>query len=200
MSASLPTISILVPVYGVEHYIERCAASLFGQNYPNIEYIFVDDCTPDRSMELLRKVIEQYPDRKDAVRLLHNDRNRGLSATRNTALHAATGDYVMHVDSDDYLTQPDTVAQVMASAQGKEADIVLFDMLQVFPNKAVRDTQTVSIDPHEQVRRIIRREAPACLCGGAYRRDLYTKYSIQAIEGLDMGEDYATKPDRKSVV
>lgn len=194
MSANLPSISILVPVYGVERYIERCAASLLEQDYPNIEYIFVDDCTPDRSMELLRGIIEQYPDRKDSVHLLRNDSNRGLSATRNAALRAATGEYVMHVDSDDYLTERTAVSQVMETARKENADIVLFDMLHVFPEKAVKSTQRFCRDPHELARKIIRREAAPCLCGGAYLRSLYTKHNILAIEGLDMGEDYATKP------
>ena len=50
-------ISVLVPIYGVEQYIERCARSLFEQTYPNLEYVFVNDCTPDRSMEILRQVL-----------------------------------------------------------------------------------------------------------------------------------------------
>ena len=96
-------VSILVPVYGVEKYIERCARSLFEQTYDNIEYIFVDDCTKDRSIVILQKVLEGYPNRKNQVKILHHEKNRGLSAARNTALDASTGDYLMHVDSDDYL-------------------------------------------------------------------------------------------------
>ena len=57
-------ISLLIPVYGVEKYIERCARSLFGQTYQNIEYIFVDDCTKDSSIAVLKKVLDDYPFRK----------------------------------------------------------------------------------------------------------------------------------------
>ena len=63
-------VSILVPVYGVEKYIERCARSLFEQTYDNIEYIFVDDCTKDRSIGILQKVLEDYPNRKNQVKIL----------------------------------------------------------------------------------------------------------------------------------
>ena len=59
-------ISLLIPVYGVEKYIERCARSLFGQTYQNIEYIFVDDCTKDSSIAVLKKVLDDYPFRKGA--------------------------------------------------------------------------------------------------------------------------------------
>lgn len=67
-------VSILVPVYGVEKYIERCARSLFEQTYDNIEYIFVDDCTKDRSIEILQKVLEDYPNRKKQVEILHHEK------------------------------------------------------------------------------------------------------------------------------
>ena len=96
-------ISILVPIYGVEHYIERCARSLFEQTYPDIEYVFVDDCSSDQSIAVLEKVMEDYPLRKPHVKIIHHERNKGLSAARNTALEASAGDYVMHVDSDDYI-------------------------------------------------------------------------------------------------
>ena len=71
-------VSLLIPVYGVEKYIEKCAVSLFEQTYEDIEYIFVDDCTPDNSMNVLSGVIERYPKRKDHTRIIHHDRNLSL--------------------------------------------------------------------------------------------------------------------------
>ncbi len=98
-------ISILVPIYGVEKYIERCSRSLFGQTYFNIEYIFVDDCTKDNSIGILKKVLMDYPLRAKKVKIVSHSTNRGLSAARNTALTHAEGAYIMHVDSDDYLSE-----------------------------------------------------------------------------------------------
>ena len=72
-------VSILVPVYGVEKYIERCVRSLFEQTYENIEYVFVDDCTKDKSIEILNSVLAEYPNRKKQAKILHHDKNRGLS-------------------------------------------------------------------------------------------------------------------------
>lgn len=190
----LPKVSVLVPIYGVERYIGKCAESLLGQDYPNIEYIFVDDCTPDKSIDQLQRIVARHPRRQTAVHILHNAKNRGLAATRNIALRAATGEYIMHIDSDDYLTADDAISKAMETARNEEADIVLFDMLHVFPDKQAAGKQRCCNRPHEQARRIIRREASACVCGGIYRRTLYTQHDIQAVEGLDMGEDYATKP------
>lgn len=97
------TVSILTPIYGVEKYIEQCARSLFEQTYAHIEYIFVDDCTPDQSVSILQDVIKQYPNRADQVHLIHHAQNQGVGAARQTALMEAKGDYVMFVDSDDFL-------------------------------------------------------------------------------------------------
>lgn len=101
----LPLVSIIVPVYGVENYIEKCACSVFTQTYGNLEIIFVDDCTPDNSINVLRKIMEMYPERKNQVKILRHDYNRGLSAARNTGIDAATGTYIYFLDSDDAITE-----------------------------------------------------------------------------------------------
>ena len=103
MNDNIYMVSICIPIYGVEKYIERCAISLFEQTYQNIEYIFVDDCTPDKSVEILKSVIERYPNRKPYVRIIKHKKNRGLGSARNTAVDAAKGEFLMHVDSDDWI-------------------------------------------------------------------------------------------------
>ena len=96
-------VSILVPVYKVEDYIERCARSLFEQTYSNLEFIFVDDCSPDDSVEILGRIMDDYPARKEAVRIIRHNHNRGSAASRNTALDNGSGEFVFAVDSDDWL-------------------------------------------------------------------------------------------------
>ncbi|MEG0697951.1 MAG: glycosyltransferase [Algoriella sp.] len=98
-----PKVSILVPIYKVENFIECCATSLFEQNFEHIEYIFVNDKSPDRSIELLKGVIEKYPHRKANVKIIDHQENKGLAGARNTGVENATGEYILHVDSDDYL-------------------------------------------------------------------------------------------------
>ena len=96
-------VSVCIPVYGVEKYIEKCARTLFEQTLQEIEYIFVDDCTQDRSMEILQKVLEEYPHRKAQVKIIHHEKNGGLVAARNTALKHVSGEYVIHCDPDDWV-------------------------------------------------------------------------------------------------
>ena len=99
----MPKVSVIVPVYGVEKYIERCARSLFKQTLEDIEFIFVDDCTPDKSIEILKNVLEDYPLRKDQVKIVSHEKNMGLPIARQSGLKVASGDYIIHCDSDDWV-------------------------------------------------------------------------------------------------
>lgn len=96
-------ISLIIPVYNVSAYIERCLQSVMRQSYGEIECLVVDDASPDDSIAKCEKLIEAY---KGPIRfsILHHEHNRGLSAARNTGTEAAAGDYILYLDSDDALT------------------------------------------------------------------------------------------------
>ena len=78
----MPKVSVIIAVYGAEKYIEKCARSLFEQTLNDIEYIFVDDCTPDKSMDILISVLSDYPNRKNQVKIIHNETNLKQGRTR----------------------------------------------------------------------------------------------------------------------
>lgn len=119
-------VSVIVPIFNVEKYIERCAQSLFEQTLDDIEYIFVDDASPDNSMAVLQTVIDRYPLRKDHVRIFRHETNKGLPQARRTGIMAATGEYIQHVDSDDY-TDTSMLEKLYKKAVDEDADIVFFD-------------------------------------------------------------------------
>ncbi len=122
-SLPLPAVSIVVPVYGVEKYVGRCFDSVAAQTYPNLECVFVDDRGPDASMDVLRERIAAYRGNV-RFRVVRHERNRGLSAARNTGADAATGEYVYFLDSDDLLT-PDCVALLAEPLRERRVDFVL---------------------------------------------------------------------------
>lgn len=99
----MPKVSIIIPVYGVEKYIERSARSLFEQTLDDIEYLFIDDCTPDKSVEILKRVLEEYPHRKSQVVIHRMEQNSGQAKVREWGMRNATGEYVIHCDSDDWV-------------------------------------------------------------------------------------------------
>lgn len=117
-------VSVIVPVYNVSEYIERCWDSIRNQTYKNIEVLFVDDCGTDDSVAKL----EGYLAADDTVdaRILHHSRNRGLSAARNTGLEAATGEYVYFLDSDDDITE-DCIESLVSPLKEKKYDFVVGD-------------------------------------------------------------------------
>lgn len=188
-----PLVSICVPVYGVEQHIEKCCQSLFEQSYKNIEYIFVDDCTPDGSIQVINKVLEDYPQRKDSVKIIHHECNKGLSAARNTALSATTGHYVMPVDSDDYLDL-DVVEKLVKKAQIENADVVLYDMRYVYPNRQFIVKQYVPDNHLDCIKDTLTYKMIVCVCGGLYEAGLFKNTGIRFVEGLNFGEDYVVKP------
>lgn len=106
------TISIIIPVYNVSAYIERCLKSVIKQTYNHFECILVDDASPDDSIAKCEQMIADY-DGPIQFRILHHEHNRGLSAARNTGTDAATGDYILYVDSDDIISS-DCVEKLMA--------------------------------------------------------------------------------------
>lgn len=95
-------VSLIVPVYKVERYIERCLESIIRQSYPNIECIFIDDCSPDNSMELITQKLCNYTGTIQ-FKIVHHEVNKGLSEARNTGVKCSTGNYLYFLDSDDEL-------------------------------------------------------------------------------------------------
>src|ERR1035437_865583 len=88
-----PKVSVLVPIYNVAPFIERCVESLFRQTFESIQFIFVNDSTPDNSMDILHHVLEKYPNRQEQVLIINHEENNGIGVTRNTLLDASTAEY-----------------------------------------------------------------------------------------------------------
>lgn len=96
-------LSIIIPVYKVERFIERCVRSLMEQTIKQgIEFIFIDDCSPDNSMFLLHRVIAEYPERAEQIRIITHKNNQGIATTRKDGILAAKGTYIGWCDSDDW--------------------------------------------------------------------------------------------------
>ena len=96
-------VSVIVPVYKVEQYIEKCVRSLMEQTMKEgIEFIFINDCTPDDSMQILESVVGEYPDRADQVVIWNNSSNVGVSESRRKGIELAKGEYIGWCDSDDW--------------------------------------------------------------------------------------------------
>ena len=117
-------ISIIVPVYNVENDLDRCVKSIMQQTYKNIEIILVDDGSPDRCPEMCDK----YAQQDSRIKVIHKE-NGGLSDARNVGLNEAGGDFVMYVDSDDYI-ESDSCEQLLKTMQ-EDVDFVVGALREV---------------------------------------------------------------------
>ena len=184
-------LSIIIPVYNVTPYIERCARSLFAQTYPDIEFIFVDDASPDNSIEILQNVIEDFPHRKEHIHILHNRLNKGLAATRFVGIDAAKGDYILNVDSDDWI-EPTMVEEMMQAAIKSDADMVCCNVIKEYPDhqeilKYDYDEETIN----NGLLAMNFREHHVAIWNKLIRKSLLIDNNIRNYPGINMGEDSA---------
>lgn len=118
-----PKVTIVVPVYNVEAWIERCARSLFEQTLGDMEFIFVDDGSPDRSIDVVERVVKDYPSRMAQTRIVHQQ-NQGPLNARIHGMLLATGEFLGTVDADDW-AEPETYATLYGQAASDCADCVI---------------------------------------------------------------------------
>lgn len=122
--------SIIVPVYNVEKEIRKCLDSLKNQTYDDFEVLCVDDCGNDSSMD----IVNEYAQNDSRFKVLTHEHNRGVSAARNTGLDNAIGEFVMFVDSDDWL-ELNALEVVKDALDRSKSDVVVFDLYDCYPNK-----------------------------------------------------------------
>lgn len=182
------TVSVILPIYKVEPFIERCVRSLMEQTLQDVEFIFVDDASPDESVALARRVVAAY-DRK--VTFLTHAANKGLPAARNTGLESASGEFIYHCDSDDWL-EKDMLEKMVRSAREHNSDFVYCDFFLSFAKKERYMPQPSYTDKFEALQK-------GMLCGKLkhnvwnklIKRQLYIDNGIRSPqEHCKGGEDY----------
>ena len=179
-------VSVIVPIYKVEQFIERSVRSLMEQTLQEVEYIFVDDATPDKSIEVLESCLDQYSDRKATV--LKHQQNQGLPAARNTGLMMASGEYIFHCDSDDYV-EPTMLEELYNAAQKNNADIVWCDWFLTFAENERYMKQPSFDTPMEALKAMLSGGMKYNVWNKLVRRSLYVENGIQFPAGYGMGED-----------
>lgn len=181
-------VSVIVPIYKVEGFIERCARSLMEQTLSEVEFIFVDDASPDRSIEILHRTLTDYPNRQQQVRILTHEQNKGLPAARNTGLEVATGEYIFHCDSDDFVER-EMLAEMYEAAKKQGADYLWSDFWLSFEQNErymqVRNYAT----PREALQGVLEGAMKYNVWNKLVSRALYTENNIWFPTGHSMGED-----------
>lgn len=141
-------VSVIIPFFKVEAFVERFTRSLLEQTLQEVEFIFVDDASPDGSRALIERVAAEY---ERDVRILTHPENRGLPAARNTGLAEARGDYIYHCDSDDYL-EPTMLEELYRAAERERADFVYCDFYLDFGTSRRVMTNPAYTSPEQMVK------------------------------------------------
>ncbi len=181
-------VSVLVPYYNARDFIARCARAIFEQTYHNIECIFVDDCSPDNSIGILENVLKDYPQRKEQVKIIKHECNKGVSAARNTALRNSSGEFTVFVDSDDDMPR-DAIEKLVKKQLDTGADIITGQVVRHYDNKVSIIERPHFYDHDDFVEDMIKPSLNHTLWGRLIRKSLYIEHNIQAKEGINIGED-----------
>jgi glycosyltransferase involved in cell wall biosynthesis len=163
-------VSIIVPVYNVEKYIRRCLDSILSQRFPDFECIIVDDCSPDSCPS----ICDEYGGIDNRVRVIHNEKNQGSSIARRTGIEVARGDYVLFVDSDDWI-ESDMLETLYSAALPDNADIAWCDYDVEHADGIVyrRIQHFESFDKIFLIKRLLTMEIASVLFNKLVRRDIY---------------------------
>ena len=173
----MPKVSVIIPVYGVEKYIERCARGLFEQTLDDIEFIFVNDCTPDNSIIILETTLAKYPKRIPQTQIINFNKNKGAAKARETGIKMATGEYIIHCDSDDWVDCT-IYEKLYNKAIETNSDIVICDMYESNGYIHTLYPQRVKSQKKSYLADLISRTTTCSLCNKLVRRKIAQNTSI----------------------
>lgn len=177
-------ISIIVPVYKAEAYLNRCVNSILAQTYTDWELLLIDDGSPDNS----GKLCDEYATQDARIRVFHK-LNGGVASAREVGMQNALGEYSIHVDPDDWI-DADTLQTLHDKAKESDADLILYDFLLEYKGRQEIDRQEPkSLEPSSCFRQLMAQELHGSLCNKLIRTELYRKYNLHFPEGMICWED-----------
>ena len=179
----MSTVSIIVPVYKVEDYIRECLDSILAQTYPYFELILVDDGSPDNC----GRICDDYAKGDNRIKVVHKV-NGGISSARNAGLEVAKGEWIMHVDGDDWI-EPDMIESLIEAAQITGADMVIGDFVKYGPSAGYNKLPTWGSDKKKSMSNYLA-YTMTTIWGSIARRSLYADHSLKSPEGISYCEDF----------
>ena len=176
-------VSVIVPVYRAELYLDKCIKSILGQTYDNIELLLINDGSPDRSGE----ICDRYAQTDERIKVFHKQ-NAGVSAARNTGLMNAHGKWIIFVDSDDWL-EVDCIEKCLKLINEYHLDFLQFGLKRVDDNGRVlsadgKETAVLSAEEYIRTGKI-----GICVGGGIFKADIIQAANLRFDTDLKLGED-----------
>lgn len=183
MSSPKYKVSVIIAVYNAADTIDRCARSLFGQTLEDVEFIFVDDCSPDKSIANLKQTAKDFPHKQ--FKIISHKTNQGVAAARTTGMKAAQGKYIIHCDPDDWM-ELTTLERSYEAAEKYNTDILTFGYREIKRNSTAEYRPTFEGSGLEA---LLKWQFSFTLWNCLVRRDLIAKNEIYPFDGINSGED-----------
>jgi len=184
----LHKVSIVITIYNREKYLKDCVCSLFEQTLDDIEYLFIDDASTDHSLAILKDLVNSYPIKKKYVKIICLEKNQGRAVVRQMGIDNATGEYIIHVDSDDWVDK-DMMELLYVKAKETDADIVGCNVTHEYGKSQRIFKQSYADDMDENIRRLLNGKIFPSLCTSLTRTDLIRNHNVLFPQGIDTGED-----------
>ncbi len=181
-------ISVIIPMFNVEHVVDRCLQSLLEQRLTGVEYIFIDDCSKDATVLKLSAWIEANKSNENKYSLICHESNQGVAVARNTGLDNAHGKYVYYVDADDYI-EPNTLALLYDEAEKYQADIVGCEWMLTFEKNERYMRQADVVMGEALFTKFAKGVMRWNLWLFLVCRSLYEENNLRFIPQMNMGED-----------
>lgn len=171
-------ISIIIPIYKVENYIERCINSILYQNFKDYELILVDDCSPDNSIRKAEMILNNS---KVSYKILHHEINKGLSVARNTGIKNARGKYLFFIDSDDCLTSFNSLKILMDKAIETNSDVTCGNFQRVYQDKTLPSiyNQREFYDKGNVIKAFCEGKIPVTAWNKLYKKDIFKNLTFK---------------------
>lgn len=191
-----PLISVIIPVYNADQFLQQCIESVIGQTYQNLEIILVDDGSTDQSPALCN----DYATTDQRIQVIHK-KNEGLVRARKTGVSHATGEYITYVDADDWI-DPDAYETVLKKMGAQDVDMVLYGLVEEYEDSSVKKENLLA-EGYYAEEAIVKKIYPQMLCGDVFfrfgilpnlvckliRRDVLKKVQPMVSDEVELGED-----------
>lgn len=188
MNTLLPLVSVVIPVYNVESYIEACILSVINQTYVNIEIIVVDDGSDDNSLQIVQQYAFKHP---SSIIVVRKEKNEGASLARKAGLDIAKGKYIQYLDGDDTLL-PDAISNLVKRAEETDADIVAAAFFFCWPDREKEKSVTFNFSEISGLcyfKEILNSRGYWSMASHFQRRSLFYDYNLEMVPNIYFGED-----------
>lgn len=189
MNPKRPAVSVIIPVYNVAPYIEKCARSLFEQTLEDLEIIFIDDCSPDYSVKIIKRTLKDYPHRREQTKFIKTPINFGQAGVRRIGILEAAGNYIIHCDGDDWV-DIELYEKLYQKAIKNDSDIVFCDEKLEYKDKTVfSKVENLPPTGKELIKNWYQRTYGLFCHNKLVKASLYRDNEILPWESLNMWED-----------